>query len=89
MPLLIALSLFASGLYLVLSRPHGLWLLIGLELMLNAAAPLLLSTANTEAIALLFLLLFFALLEAAAALFLLHHYAREKGTLYLHDLTAL
>lgn len=89
MPYLIALSLFAGGLYLTLSRPHGLWLLIGLELMLNAAAPILLNAATTEAILLIFLLLFFALLEAAAALFLLYHHAREKGGLHLYDLSAL
>ncbi|MCS6894684.1 MAG: NADH-quinone oxidoreductase subunit K [Bacteroidia bacterium] len=83
------LMLFAGGLYLVLSRPHGLWLLIGLELMLNASAPLLVSTGTAEAIALIFLLLFFALLEAAAALFILYHYAKQKGSLNLHDLTAI
>lgn len=89
MPLIITLLLFTGGLYLVLSRPQGLWLLIGLELMLNAAAPLLLSAATSEAITLIFLLLLFALLEAAAALFILYHYARQKSTLNLHDVPGL
>jgi len=89
MPLIVTLLLFAGGLYLVLSRPQGLWLLIGLELMLNAAAPLLLSAASDEAITLIFLMLLFALLEAGAALFILYHYARQKGSLNLHDLSAL
>lgn len=81
--------LLGGGLYLVLSRPHALWLLIGLELMLNAPAPLLVYVGSTEAITLLFLLLFFALLEAAAGLFLFYHYAREKGSLSLEELKSL
>ncbi|MCX8112244.1 MAG: NADH-quinone oxidoreductase subunit K [Bacteroidia bacterium] len=84
-----ALLLFGGGVYLVLSRPHGLWLLIGLELMLNAAAPLLVGAGTSEALTLLLILLFFALLEAAAALFILFHYARETGHLRLGDLPAL
>ncbi|MEN3040754.1 MAG: NADH-quinone oxidoreductase subunit K [Bacteroidia bacterium] len=84
-----ALVLFAAGLYLLFSRPHGLWLLIGLELMLNASAPLLVAAGSVEAITLLFVLLFFALLEAAAALFILYHYAKLNGSLSLNDLSAL
>jgi NADH:ubiquinone oxidoreductase subunit K len=89
MPFLTALALFAGGLYLVLSRPHALWLLIGAELMLNASAPLLLTAGTAEALALLFLLLFFALLEAGAALFLFYHYAQQQGTLKVENLSAL
>ncbi|MCS7298090.1 MAG: NADH-quinone oxidoreductase subunit K [Bacteroidia bacterium] len=84
-----SLLLFGAGLYLVLTRPHALWLLIGLELLLNAAAPLLVSAASAEAITLLFVLLFFALLEAAAALFLFYCYARYTHTLSLAELPAL
>ncbi|MCX7606504.1 MAG: NADH-quinone oxidoreductase subunit K [Bacteroidia bacterium] len=89
MPFLTAVVLFIGGLYLVLSRAHALWLLIGAELMLNASAPLLLLAGTSEAIATLFLLLFFALLEAGAALFLFYHFARAHQTLHLENLWAV
>ncbi|MCS7188631.1 MAG: NADH-quinone oxidoreductase subunit K [Bacteroidia bacterium] len=89
MPFVLSLVLFVSGLYLLLSRAHALWLLIGVELMLNAAAPLLIAVGTAEALAVLFLLLFFALLEAGAALFIFYHYARSHRTLSLDKLAAL
>lgn len=89
MPYLISLMLFGAGLYLILARFHGLWLVIGLELMLNAAVPILIAAKSIEALTLTLVLLFFALLEAAAGLFLLYHYAREKGTLSLENLPPL
>ena len=84
MPFALSLVLFLSGLYLILSRSQAIWLLIGAELLLNAAAPLLVAVGTTEALALLFLLLFFALLEAAAVLFLFYQWFRHTGSLQLH-----
>lgn len=88
MPFAVSLVLLLVGLYLVLSRPQALWLLIGAELILNAPAPLLVAAGTAEALALVFLLLFFALLEAAAALLLFYQWFRQTGSLQLHTLHA-
>lgn len=88
MPFALSLVLLLAGLYLVLSRPQALWLLIGAELILNAPVPLLIAAGTTEALALVFLLLFFALLEAAAALLLFYGWFRHTGSLQLQNLLA-
>jgi NADH-quinone oxidoreductase subunit K len=88
MALFLAFLVLAAGVYLVLSRPHALWLLIGLEMMLNASGVLLVFTGSPEAMALLLLLLFFALTEAAVALFLFTGWKRTTGTFSLQNLPA-
>ncbi len=60
---LLTATLFAAGAYLLLARSHGLWMLLGAELLLNAPVPLFLQAGSPEAIALVFVTLFFALLE--------------------------
>ncbi|MCS7162095.1 MAG: NADH-quinone oxidoreductase subunit K [Bacteroidia bacterium] len=82
----LSLAFFAAGIYLVISRPHPLWLLVGLELLFNAAAPLLLLSGTPEAIGLLLLMLLFALLEGAVALFLFYHLWRSSGQFSLENL---
>ncbi|GIV24609.1 MAG: hypothetical protein KatS3mg026_0301 [Bacteroidia bacterium] len=86
---LLTATLFAAGAYLLLARSHGLWMLLGAELLLNAPVPLFLQAGSPEAIALVFVTLFFALLEAAAALFLFYHYHRASGSLDLASLPPL
>ncbi len=86
MAVLFAFLVLGAGVYLVLSRLHALWLLIGVEMMLNASGILLVSTGSPEAMALLLLLLFFALVEAAVALFLFAGWKKETGTLSLQTL---
>lgn len=88
MPFLIAATFLCAGLYLLLARPHALWLLIGAELLLNAPAPLLLVAGTPEAVAGIFVLLFFALLEAGAAIFLFFHWHHPAGKLSLDSLWA-
>ncbi len=84
MTLLLAFFVLGAGVYLILSRPHALWLLIGLEMMLNASGILLVFTGSPESMALLLLLLFFALVEAAVALFLFAGWKKITGTFSLH-----
>ncbi len=86
MALFLAFFVLTAGVYLVLSRPHALWLLIGLEMILNASGILLVFTGSPEAMALLLLLLFFALVEAAVALFLFTGWKRITGTFSLQSL---
>ncbi len=88
MALFLAFFMLAAGVYLVLSRSHALWLLIGLEMILNASGILLVFTGSPEAMALLLLLLFFALVEAAVALFLFTGWKRSTGTFSLQNLSA-
>ncbi len=88
MALFLAFFVLTAGVYLVLSRPHALWLLIGLEMILNASGILLIFTGSPEAMALLLLLLFFALVEAAVALFLFTGWKRSTGTFSLQNLSA-
>jgi NADH:ubiquinone oxidoreductase subunit K len=83
---IVAYFVWVIGLYIVLSRPHALWILLGLEMLLNAGAILLVAIGTAEAMALLLLLLFFALVEAAAALFL---FAGWKHTTGHFSLTSL
>lgn len=85
---ILAFFVLSAGVYLVLSRPHALWLLIGMEMMLNASGIILVAVGTPEAMALLLLLLFFALLEAAVALFLFAGWKKVTGTFSLHTLSA-
>ncbi len=86
MPILLACTAFAIGFYIVLSRAQALWLLLGLELMLNASALLLVATGTVESLAVFLLVLFFALVEAAVGLFLFAGWKRATGT---HSLESL
>jgi NADH:ubiquinone oxidoreductase subunit K len=86
MVVLLAGFILGAGVYLVLSRPQALWLLIGLEMMLNASGIILVYTGSPEALALLLLLLFFALVEAAVALFLFTGWKKHTGTFSLETL---
>jgi len=88
MALVLAFFVLTAGVYLVLARPHALWLLVGLEMMLNASGILLVFTGTPEAMALLLLLLFFALVEAAVALFLFTGWKRTTGSFALQNLPA-
>jgi len=82
----LAFLVLSAGVYLLLSRPHALWLLIGMEMMLNASGIILVAAGTPEAMALLLLLLFFALVEAAAALFLFAGWKKVTGTFSLRTL---
>lgn len=88
MPILLACMAFAAGFYIVLSRAHALWVLLGLELMLNAGALLLAAIGTVESLAIFLLVLFFALVEGAAGLFLFAGWKRATGTLSLESLAA-
>ncbi len=84
---ILAFFVLSAGVYLLISRPHALWLLIGMEMMLNASGIILVAVGTPEAMALLFLLLFFALVEAAVALFLFAGWKKVAGTFSLHTLS--